>query len=396
MNQNNKRYIRIGLIALLMIGCFLLGNYAVRYGIVIGKDSDNLKYAIQSIEKYPELVTLLEVRNDIEYLYTGDINSKELIENATKAMTETLGDPYTVYMNEKEYKKYMESNSGSFMGIGVYLSLEDSNIIVTGVMEDGGAEAAGMKVGDVIKTIDDKDVSGDLNKAVSLLSGEKEQVLKLLIERQNEGNIELKVKRSKIKTISVESEMLEDNVGYIRLKSFSKNCSKEFSKELDSLLDKGMKGLVLDLRDNGGGYLNEAINIASEFIDKGKIVTYTIDKYDKKIEYKAVGENTVNIPITILINGNSASASEVLTGALRDYEVAKTVGTTSFGKGIVQEVFHLSSGEGGFKVTVSKYYTPNGENIHKTGIAPNYEVELSEGTDNQLEKAIEVIKDEIK
>lgn len=395
MEQNNNKYIKAGIIAFLMMICFILGNLSIRYGIVFGKDKDKYKYAISTVEKYPELTTLLEVRDHIEKLYNGEINSNALAENATKALAKTLDDPYTLYMNEEEFTKYMESNSGSFMGIGVYLSVEDSNVVVTGIIEGGGAEAAGIKEGDIIKSVDNKEISGDLNKAVSLLSGEEEELLKLCIYRENEGEFEAEVKRSRIETVAVQGEMLSNNVGYIKLKNFSKNSSVQFSQKLEELLNNGMKGLVLDLRDNGGGYLNEAINIASEFIPKNKTVTYTIDKYNKKIVYKSNGDKITDIPVTILINGNSASASEVLTGALRDYEIAQTVGTTSFGKGIVQEIFKLSSGEGGFKVTISKYYTPDGENIHKTGITPNFEIELSQDTDNQLEKALEVMENKI-
>lgn len=404
-SEQNKRIIKGFLIVGSLFLAFLIGNYAFRMGIIIGPEANNYKYVIDMINDFPEFNTLLEVREDIELLYDGEIDDKALVENATKAMTETLGDPYTIYMNEEEFTKYMQSNSGSYMGIGVYLTSFEDNIVISGLVEGGTAEEVGFKPGDIIVSVDGEPIENDIDKAVSLISGSKEKLLKINIERENVGNMDFQVQRRKIKTIAVTGDMVSDEIGYIRLRNFNKNCSKEFSSKVDELSNKGMKALILDLRDNGGGYLDEAVNIVSEFVDKGKTVTYTIDKYNKKIVHEATGSKALNIPVVILTNENSASASEVLTGALMDYKVAETVGVTTFGKGIVQEIFPLTTGNGGFKVTVSKYYTPHGENIHESGIDPNYEVVLKEGVtpkdfttdmDNQFQKALEVIKEKIK
>lgn len=403
-NNKNKIIKAVFITALIFIG-FILGNLAIRLGIIVGPDRDKYGYAVNMAKKYPEFTTLFEVRNDLELLYDGKIDDKKLAEEATKAMTNSLGDKYTIYMNSEEYEDYIQSNSGSFIGIGVYVSKVDDNVVISGLIEGGSAKESGIKVGDIIKNVDGKEIGGDIDKAVSLITGKEEKVLSITIERENEGTLTLEVPRKKVETSSVEGEMVNDNIGYIRLKNFYKGSSNQFISKLSELSNNGMKGLILDLRDNGGGYLDEATNIASQFIKKGDTITYTIDKYNNKIVHKSNGKDVYNIPITILINGNSASASEVLTGALCDYGIAKTVGVTSYGKGIVQEVFPLSVGEGGLKVTVSKYYSPKGKNIHGKGIEPDYSLELSDELinndyskelDNQYQKAVEVISSQVK
>lgn len=404
--QCKKRVIKTVSLLLIVGASFTVGNLAFKHGIIIGKNRGDYKYALSIAEKYPEFTTLFEVRDDIEKLYDGEINSDLLAENATKAMTESLGDKYTVYMNKDEYNDYLYSGSGYHSGIGVYVRINDENkVVVIGFVDGGTAKDADIQVGDVVKTVDGVEVGSDLDKAVSLISGKEGTLVKLGLDREGVGTVTTEVKRTKLETTSATGKMIADNVGYISLQNFNKNSSKQFSEELDKLSQSGMKGLILDLRNNGGGYLDEAINIASEFIPKGKIITYTIDKNKKKIFYKSTGEDVLEVPVTILVNEYSASASEVLTGALRDYDIAETVGVTTFGKGIVQEMFPLSQGAGGLKVTVSKYYSPNGKNINKVGIEPTYEVKLADGvtskdylteSDNQLEEALKVTQEKIK
>lgn len=400
-----KRVIK-GIALLIVIGTsFIVGNIAFRHGIIIGKNRSEYKYAMSMAEKYPEFITLFEVRNDIDKLYDGEIDSDLLVENATKAMTEALGDKYTVYMNEKEYEDYLNSGSVYHSGIGVYVRLDNDKVVVIGFVDGGTAKEADVETGDVIKAVDGIEIGKDLDKAVSLISGKEGTTVKLELEREGVGHVTTEVKRVKLETTSAAGKMVTDNIGYISLINFNSGSSNQFSDQLDKLSQEGMKGLIIDLRNNGGGYLSEAINIVSEFVPKGKTVTYTIDKYDKKEVHKSTGEDVLDIPVTILVNEYSASASEVVTGALRDYNIAETVGVTTFGKGVVQELIPLEESEGGLKVTVSKYYTPNGENINKKGIKPTYEVELSDGvtskeylteSDNQFAEAIKVTQEKIK
>ena len=406
-NRNKKltRSLIILLILVSVIVSFLIGNFAAKYGYIIGNQKAKYSKVLKNVENVEKYSTLFEVREYLNRLYDGELDDDVMLEGAIKGMTNSLGDPYTVYMNKDEYNKFMESNSGSFMGIGVYIALKNNEVVVDAPIEGGPAEKAGIKAGDVILKVNGEEIGNDQSKAVSLITGEKGTSVNLTLKRNGTEIIEKEVDRDVIKTVSVKGEMIDNNIGYIRLSSFDKDVSKDFNSKLEELKSKGMKGLILDLRGNGGGYLTEAVNIASEFIPEGEVVTYTINKYDKKEISKSKGGIAQDIPLVILTDGLTASASEVVTGALKDYGIATTVGTTTYGKGIVQLPFELKSGVGGLKVTVSKYYTPNGENIHKKGIEPDYEVKLTQedvsseynrSTDPQYLKALEVINDKTK
>lgn len=407
--KNNEKlvskFILIGLSIFFIVVAFLVGNIAARYGLVIGPNGNKYSKVISQKENIQKYKALFEVRDDLYRLYDGELDEDAMLEGAIKGMTNALNDPYTVFMNKDEYDKFMESNSGEFMGIGVYITLKDNKVVVDSPIEGGPADLAGIKSGDIIIKVDGEEIGDDQSKAVSLMTGPEKKSLKITLERQGEGQFDIAVTRDVIKTVSVKGEMVDDNIGYIRLTSFDKDVSKDFDKMLSDFKSKGMKGLILDLRGNGGGYLTEAIGIASEFIPKGETITYTIDKYDKKEVYTSKGGVSENVPVVILTDGLTASASEVVTGALKDYGVAYTVGTTTYGKGVVQLPFELKSGIGGLKVTISKYYTPNGENINKKGISPDYEVKLTEEdvnkeynreTDPQFLKGLDVIREKTK
>lgn len=407
-HKNKKGKIILGSIGifLVIVISFSLGNIVSGFGYSLNSHLGLYSKQTVSDSELQQFSTLFEVKNELENLYDGPIDEDLLAEGAVKGMTAALKDPYTIYMSSEEYKKYMESNSGEFMGIGVYISSKDEKVVVSSVISGGPAEKAGILAADVIYSVDGEELAGDTQKAVSLMTGIEKKVVKLVIIRNNTEKIDLDVERDKIKTVSVAGDMVNDSIGYIALSTFDLNVSKDFSSKVQEFKDKGMKGLIIDLRNNGGGYLNEAVNIASQFVPKGKTITYTIDKYDKKSVLSSTGGLEEGLPVVILTNENTASASEVVTGALKDYGIASSVGTTTFGKGIVQLPFELKSGNGGLKVTISKYYTPNGNNIHKIGIAPDYEVKLTEeqvkqnpynrNNDPQFQKALEVIQEKTK
>lgn len=404
--NNNKRKIIMRIIkitvSLLVIAIsFTAGNIVSGYGYNINTHI-GLSSSQASNAEVRQFSTLFEVKHELEKNYDGDIDQDKLVESAVKGMTASLQDPYTLYMTLDEYNKYMDSNSGEFMGIGVYIESKDNKVVVTSTIPGGPAEKAGIIAGDVIYSANGETLAGDTQKAVSIITGPEKATIKLVIIRNDSQEIDLDVDRDKVKSVSVAGDMVNDKVGYIALSNFDLNVSKDFTSKLQDLKDKGMKGLIIDLRNNGGGYLNEAVNIASQFIPKGDTITYTIDKYNKKAVLQSVGGIEEKMPVVILTNGNTASASEVVTGALKDYNIAQSVGTTTFGKGIVQLPYELPNKDGGLKVTVSKYYTPNGNNIHKIGIAPDYEVKLTEdqakmnpydrNKDPQFLKALEVIQ----
>ena len=338
-------------------------------------------------------------------MYDGEIDDEKLLEGAMKGMANAVGDPYTVYMDKEEFNKFMESSQGSFYGIGAQLGVRDNNIIIIAPVEGSPAEQAGLKAGDIILKVDDYEVT-DLNTeaVVSRVRGNQGEPVTLTIKREGiEEPFEVTIVRAEIKTESVKGEIIEDGIGYIQISTFSdEEVSDKFTEKLNELKNEGMKKLILDLRGNPGGYLNECVKIASNFIPEGEVVTYTIDKYNKKVVSNSIGGDAIGVPLVVLVDGGSASASEVVTGALRDHGAAITIGTTTFGKGIVQQLKVLPNDMGGLKVTTSKYYTPNGENIHGTGITPDITVEIPQeilekdydrNIDPQFKKALEVIRD---
>lgn len=334
--------------------------------------------------------------------YYEKIDDSKMVEGAIKGMVNGLDDPYTVFMNKKEFDELKTSTQGSFTGVGIYIGDKDGKIVVVAPIEDSPAEKAGIKSGDIITKVNDQEVSAkESDKAVAMMKGKAGTKVKITIYREGVGEKDIEVTREKIVFKTVKSEMLPDNIAYIRITTFDENTSKAFISALDDMKSKGMKGLILDLRDNPGGLLDECKVVADKLLGKGTIV-YTLDKDGNK-EVLESDEDKINVPLVILTNGGTASASEIVSGAVRDHKAGTLIGTTTFGKGLVQTVIPLIDGTG-IKVTTARYYTPSGECIQKKGIKPDIEVplpenlkdkpisELNRAEDVQLKKAIEVIK----
>lgn len=384
---------------------FYAGNILALKGLALSSVSSTVSKDLGSITDVKKYELLFQVRDALITKYDGEIDDNTLLEAAIKGMTASLNDPYTVFMNAEEYKSFMEQSNGEFVGIGAQVGIKEEGFVVIAPIEGSPAEEAGLKTGDVILKVDDTDVTGlTLDQTIALIRGEAKTEVKITVKRDDTDNLDISITRDVIKVVSVKGEMVDDKIGYIQLSAFDDNVSEALKEAINQLKAQGMKGMILDLRGNPGGYLNEAVSVASQFIEKGKVITYTVDKYNNKIESKSEGGEAIGMPLVVLINGGSASASEVVTGALRDYGVATTVGVTSFGKGIVQQLVEFKGGESSLKVTTSKYYTPNGENIHKIGITPDYEVilneelaekEYSKDLDNQYQKALEVLKEKM-
>ncbi len=353
---------------------------------------------------------LFIVKDNLEQYYDGNIDENLLVENAVKGMTESLNDPYTVYMNNKEYKDFNTHTEGNYVGLGLQVGTKGDKIVVIAPFEDSPAKQAGIISGDIIEKVDGNAVTAkDYEKAVTMMKGEKNTYVTITITREGKGTFDVKVKRAVITLTTVTGEMIEDGIGLITLTVFDEHTDEQFTKVVDNLTKKGMKAMVLDLRQNPGGWLTQAINITSKFIPKDKVLVSTEDKYDNKEEYKSKGGNLIGMPLVVLIDNGTASASEIFSGAVRDYKIGTLVGEKSFGKGIVQSVLYEKKygfGDGtALKVTTSKYYTPNGEDIHHKGISPDVEVkypkELLEKpydkkVDPQFIKALEVIKGKLK
>ncbi|WP_406543344.1 S41 family peptidase [Clostridium ljungdahlii] len=348
---------------------------------------------------------LFEIRSQLYKYYDGPINNATLVEGAIKGMTSSLNDPYTVFMNKKEFQDFNVQTQGNYSGVGIQVAAKDSNIVVMDVFDNSPSKKAGIMKNDVIEKVNGTSVSGkDLDKAVSLMKGQENTEVTLTLYRESKGNFDVKVKRQKIDIATVKGEMLQDNVGYIQVSMFDENTAKNFKDQLNKLRSQGMKSLIIDLRDNPGGLLDQCVDMVSNFVPSGKVIVSTVDKYNNKKEYKSKGGDFTNLPLTVLTNGNSASASEIFSGAIRDYKIGTLVGEKTYGKGVVQTILDTGSGTA-LKVTISKYYTPNGENIHKKGIKPNIEVVYPEelkkaaydrNKDPQFSKALEIAKSKIK
>ena len=344
------------------------------------------------------------------YLY-DNIDYKKANDNAVKAYVESLEEPYTHYYTEDEFETYMSRVEESYVGIGVIISADTENdkIVVVSPLKDSPAYKAGIKPGDFITEVDGTgfDASGMDACVAAIKNGKEGDRVKITIER--DGDIKAyDIERTEIVERSVQYEMLDDNIGYISISGFNTNSEgsdestyTEFTEAVESLEEDGMKKLIIDVRDNPGGVLSVVCNIADYILPEG-IITYTETRTGIRQEYKS-DKQEIDIPMAVLINGSSASASEILAGALKDYKRAEIIGQTSFGKGIVQMVFPFSDGSG-MSMTISKYYTPNGISIHEKGIEPDIEVELPEKykdsyisdiprkEDTQLNKAIEILK----
>ena len=341
-----------------------------------------------------------------EYYYGEEITTSDIQDGIYKGMLEALNDPYSEYYTKEELEDALNSSKGISYGIGAYVTLnqEMAMAMIAGVMEGTPAEEAGLRQGDVIYKVDGEETRGlSVSKVVALVKGKENTTVHLTIYRENEPDfLEKDIVRSKlIETETVYSGILEDtdNIGYLQIREFDAVTVDQFNEAMAELNASGMKALILDLRSNPGGDLSAVVEIARRILPEGLIV-YTEEKSGKRTEYTCDGTHEIQIPMVVLVNQYSASASEILAGAIKDYNKGTLIGTTTYGKGIVQRIIRLDDSTA-IKLTVSAYFTPSGKNIHGTGIEPDIELEYdydayeAEGIDNQVEKAIEILEGKI-
>ena len=326
-----------------------------------------------------------------------------------KGVMESLKDPYSEYYSEEEFKALNEQTAGEFGGIGVEVTLNENGLIeIVSPIKGTPGEKAGLRTGDIITHIEGEAVNGySLNQAVTLMRGEANTDVNITILRGTGKNQEVKdfkITRAIIEVESVHSQMLDNNIGYVLLIGFQERTARDFKTAVDSLISKGAKSLILDLRNNPGGLLDQTVEIADYLMDEATVISVRY-KNDKNNEDIKVKDGKMDIPMITLINGGSASASEVLSGALQDNKRSLIVGELSFGKGIIQQIYPINNNgkKEGVKITVAEFYTPNGKQIHKVGISPDYEVKIPDGVtkigvenledDTQLQKAIELLKE---
>ena len=399
MEKHEKSFIKGALSgALIMLSVVIFGGCAWR--VIGNKAQSNESSAVQaeSDAQTEKKLKIIGELIDSQYLYSDDIDEKALQDGIYSGYVSALGDPYTVYYDEEQTKDLLDSTSGEYSGVGAVLSqdLKTGLVTIVGVYKDSPAEEAGLKEGDILYQVDDRELGGeDLSETVTWIKGEEGTDVVLHVYRgENKEAVECKATRRKIEVQTVEYEMKEGNTGYIRVTEFDTVTYEQFKNALADLENQGMESLVIDLRSNPGGNLDTTVDMLKLILPKGTIVS-TKDKYGEEVEYTNEEDHEFKKPLAVLVNQYSASASEIFSGAVQDYGVGKIVGTTTFGKGIVQQIFDLQDGTC-LKVTISEYFTPNGRNIHKKGITPDVEVEYqadqeNQDADNQLEKALEVV-----
>ena len=367
----------------------------VSCGVKLG-DSSKEAVTSETEEKIAELKKLI----DENYLH--DVDEEELQEGIYKGYISGLDDPYSVYYDEEETKSFYETTEGEYDGIGAVLSqnMDTGIITLVQIYDDSPAMKAGLQDEDILYKVDKEEVTGeDLTEVVSHIKGEKGTTVDITVLRGEENEeVTVTVTRDTIQAQTVEYRMLEDNLGYIAVSEFDSVTYDQYQQALEDLQNQGMQGLIVDLRNNPGGNLSTVCDMLDLMLPEGLIV-YTEDKDGNRQEMTSDDEHQFNLPMTVLMNGNSASASEIYAGAIQDYGLGKIVGTQSYGKGVVQQIFDLKDGTC-VKLTIAEYFTPNGRNINGEGITPDVEVEYEKDennpdADNQLEKAMEILKSEL-
>lgn len=381
------------LVSGLCVISFMVGAQSQKNGWTPFQNENNMFVSTPKLE---------QLENMIQKNFLFPVDKQKLEDGIYKGLMQGLDDPYSMYMTPDEYKKLMESTSGEYAGVGLVVSAgEDNRITVVSPIDGTPAASADIKTGDKIVGINDQQYLGsELDKAVDQMRGEAGTKVKLTIQRTSESEnkiFDVELTRANITLKTVTSEVMGD-LGYMAISQFDKHTPQEFMQHKKELEDKGVKGIVLDLRGNPGGLLTSVLSIADELLPEGVIVK-TVDKNGHE-QIENSDSHQDKIPMVVLINKGSASASEILAGALKDHKRAPIVGTVSYGKGIVQQIFPLTDGSG-VKMTISEYFTPNGTRIHKVGVVPDFEVELPKDVkeigpknvtkDLQLQKAIDLL-----
>ena len=421
---------KTGLVIIAVIAVLLLGSCSVlpaskletMFGAYSGSSissgdlnsgsgtGDTVIISRDEYEKYRKFSEMFDIMDAAKENFYQDYDEQKMVEYATRGLMAGLDDPYSFYYNPEEFKQMWEDDEGNYVGIGVMIqsNMETHVCTIIRVFEGGPAEKAGVQRGDILYRVgEDLYVnSSNLEEAVSIMRGEPGTDVDVTFIR-NDEEITYTITRQQVSVNQVESKMMDDSIGYIALYEFAGHSDTEFKAALDRLLAQGAKGIIIDLRDNQGGWVDHACNIADLFMDEGELCYLKYKDYeDHPAEYKTKA-GKADVKLVILINENSASSSEILTGALRDCADAVTVGVKSFGKGIIQAVLNVGNNGAGFQMTIAQYFTPKGTAVHKIGITPDYEVPLPEGDngmyefadtehDIQLIKAIEVMKESLK
>ena len=395
-NKSNKVYKVVMLILITAIVTFMITSIGM-YNYFVKTNQGRIA-VVESIEKNGDDYSMLNAKLQIvkDYLndnYIGELNLDQMIEGAIKGYVEGVGDDYTEYLSKDEYEELIVNVIGDFVGIGVYIYKDqDGNLIVLAPMENSPSEEAGIEAGDRILAIDGENCNEmDINVASSKIKGEAGSTVELEIQRGTE-TLKKTVTRRTVEISDSASKILDGNIGYIVLSTFDTDCSKKIKKYMEEFQSKGINSVILDLRNNTGGVVEEAVKISELFIDKGNTVLRSYNKTEKETIIKSSSGKYKDINLVVLVNDYSASASEIVTAALKDNKAATIVGIRTYGKGVMQEIQPLF--DGAIKITIEEFKTPNGDKINKVGIKPDVEIEIDKDSneDLQLQKAIEILK----
>ena len=373
-----------------------------KYNISDGEQTISSLFSGSSSSDDKLTKSLKNIKSLLKKYYLNDIDEDKAIDGAIAGYVSALGDKYTEYIPKDEMQEYTQNLMGNYVGIGIYMAqnTKDNTIIVISPIKYSPAEEAGILPGDIIKKIDGVEYNGEsMEAAANNIKGVEGSTVKLEIQRGQEIK-EFEITRKKITTNPVVSEKLENNIGYLEVSSFDENTAENFKAKYQELKSQGITSLIIDLRNNGGGLVEEALKIADYIVPKDKELLVTVDKNGKEKIEKSKEDVLIDMPIVVLVNNNSASSSEILAGALKDLNEATIVGNTTYGKGVIQQLLSLRDGSG-LKVTVEEYYTPNRTKINGVGIEPDEKVELPESVtnilvvkdeeDTQLQKAVELL-----
>lgn len=383
----------------------MLGSGQTSGGINAAQtDGDTVTISREDYERYRQFDTLLELMDMVEYGYFEDYDVQDMLDGAASGLLLGLGDPYTFYYTPEAYAELWEDDEGEYAGVGIQISTSylTGLCTISRVFDNGPAREAGVLKGDILYKVEDLYVnSSTVNEAVDIMRGTPGTTVHVVFLRGTE-EVEFDLVRAQISVNRVESGMLADGIGYIYLYEFAGDCATEFAAAVTKLQEQGAKGLIIDLRDNPGGWVNDAESIGDIFLDKGTLCY--LQYKDGTREYYRTNAGKTDMELVILMNENSASSSEILAGALKDRANATIVGVQSYGKGIVQTVVGLEDGDG-MQMTIAQYYTPNGNAVHKVGITPDVEIDLPDGdngmyefgdlNDAQLAKALEVMQQKL-
>lgn len=403
MDNNEKKYsenqiipivvitIIVTALVSIVITAFLYYTYLNNKGVIVESYDSSA-----SIE---DKINLMRTELDKYYLNSEEIDDTELVDAALKGYVSGLGDEYTELMTAKEYEE-LEQELSDYVGIGIYVgqSLDGEAVILAPVGDDSPAFEAGIKEYDVIVKVNDEDVTGlELEDVTNKIKGKEGTTVKITVERDGKEK-EFNVERKSIKVAEIKYEMLDDDIGYIDFDSFTETAHTEFANAYSELKNKGAKKLIIDLRDNTGGYVETAEAILDMFLNKGEVEYITVDNKGNEITTTAKGTKVIDMPVVLLTNEYTASASEIMAGCLKDHGLVTIVGTKTYGKGVIQRVLPILDKSAYLKVTTMKYVTPNKNEINKVGIEPDKEVELDQKTlddkiDNQIEEAIKILNE---